>query len=158
MDEHEQIVERILELNKKMLDKHINTNMKSKNEAPWLSVPLTMPQFKTLLIVSGGQGVTIGQLAKGLGVGLPTVSGIVDRLYDQKLVTRSEDPDDRRITRVQATKTGLDLVNTLYINGRNNWKQMLGRLNVEELHIIEQAFTLLYKASIEETPTSAYDE
>ena len=38
-----------------------------------------------------------------MGVSLATITGIVDRLAAQGLVTRREDPRDRRVRRVELT-------------------------------------------------------
>src|SRR5437868_15485180 len=85
----------------------------------WLRVDLTMPQLKTLIYVSNNAGATSGQIAANLGVGLSTITGIVDRLAEQQLVTRSEEPRDRRITRVLPTDAGASLVDDrlAYRNG-----------------------------------------
>src|SRR5215469_14242956 len=77
----------------------------------WLRVDLTMPQLKTLIFVSKNEGATSGQIAANLGVGLSTITGIVVRLAEQHLVSRREDPRDRRITRVLPTPSGSSLVN-----------------------------------------------
>src|ERR1051326_9613011 len=69
----------------------------------FLSCDLSMPQLKTLSYVTKNDGATSGQIAHRLGVGLSTITGIVDRLAEQGLVTRHEDPRDRRINRVQPT-------------------------------------------------------
>src|SRR3954462_7079887 len=80
--------------------------MHSGQDEAWLTLELTMPQLKTLVRVSHLEAATSGQIARGLGVSLSTVTGIVDRLAEQRLVSRREDPDDRRITRVELTPRG----------------------------------------------------
>lgn len=122
--------------------------MKSELENTWLNIPLTMPQFKTLLIVSASPNIAVGQLAREIGVGLPTASGIIDRLYDQGMVTRTEDPKDRRITRVEATERGRELIEQLNNNGRNTWRKLLERLDYDELQTVARAIEILSKAAL----------
>src|SRR5947209_5100399 len=149
MDERSQLIEYILELNSQIISRHLKA-ISSKQLGPeniWHNMPLTMPQFKTLLIVVGSSGITVGQLAKGIGVGLPTASGIIDRLFEHGMVTRSEDPQDRRITRVEATRRGRELVEKLNNNGRNTWRLLLERLDYDELQTVAKAIELLSKAA-----------
>lgn len=145
MNDREMLTERILQLDSRILQ-HLATCQPS----PWLSVDLTMPQLKVLLIVSGAGGATAGQLARGLGVGMSTVTGIVDRLVEQRLVTRGEDPHDRRMTRVSATDPGREMVDHLYRASREHLGRLLERLDVEELRTVEGGLGHIYRAVVEE--------
>ena len=42
------------------------------------------------------------------------VSRIIDRLYDKGLVSREENPEDRRLKMIEITNSGLDLLDRLY--------------------------------------------
>lgn len=150
MDEHERThhIEHIMQLQRRMVAQNLTSDMRRERDLPLFSLSITMPQFKTLLLVTASQGMAIGQLAKALGVGLPTVSGIIDRLHEQGLVTRSEDPEDRRVTRVAPTSEGRAIVETVYDRGRNMWLRLLERLTGEELLTIEKAVEILEKATL----------
>ena len=115
-------------------------------DSAWLSVDLTMPQLKTLIFVSKNDPATSGQIAGSLGVGLSTVTGIVDRLAEQNLVTRREDPRDRRITRVLPTASGRALVEDLLQYRNEQVTAILARLAPEELRTVETAFQYLLDA------------
>jgi DNA-binding MarR family transcriptional regulator len=112
-------------------------------DSAWLRVDLTMPQLKTLIYVSKNHGATSGQIAASLGVGLSTITGIVDRLAEQNLVTRREDPRDRRITRVLATPSGTALVDELIAYRNEALTSILGRLAPDQLQTVETAFQYL---------------
>lgn len=78
---------------------------------------LSMTQCKVLLEL-GGQGHAaqawqVGDLAERFGVSLPSMSRAVDGLVRSELATRVEDPDDRRVRRVEITAKGKELVETL---------------------------------------------
>lgn len=50
--------------------------------------------------------LSISGVAELLGLGLPNVTGLVDRLEERGLVERRRDPDDRRVVRVRLTDLG----------------------------------------------------
>jgi DNA-binding MarR family transcriptional regulator len=50
--------------------------------------------------------MSISGLAEVLGIGLPNVTGLVDRLEERGLVERLRDPGDRRVVRVHLTDPG----------------------------------------------------
>ena len=54
--------------------------------------------------------VTLGELAEHERVSPPTVTKVVNKLEEQGLVERIDDPADRRICRVECTAAGVDLV------------------------------------------------
>ncbi len=80
---------------------------------------LSMTQCKALLEL-GGIGETayprqVSDLAETFGVSVPSMSRAVDALVKKKLVTRLEDPDDRRVRRVAITAKGKQFVDTLLV-------------------------------------------
>ncbi len=124
-------------------------SLHSGQDRAWLTVDLTMPQLKTLMCVAQYHGATNGQIAKSLGVGMSTMTGIIDRLAEQGLVTRREDPEDSRITRVLPTPKAQQLVDTL-LRYRNEYiTAVLSRLTDEQLEEVEHAFSNLVAAAQE---------
>ena len=112
----------------------------------WIQCDLTMPQLKALIYVTRNEGATSGQIANGLGVGLSTITGIVDRLAEQNMVTRREDPRDRRITRVLATPNARALVDELLRYRNEVVTTILSQLDPEQLQTVESAFQHLLDA------------
>jgi len=78
---------------------------------------LSITQTKALLELGGRGEETeprqVGDLAETFGVSVPSMSRAVDALVKKKLVTRVEDPDDRRVRRVAITVKGTKLVDTV---------------------------------------------
>ena len=107
---------------------------------------LTMQQLKALIFVSRNDGATSGQIANRLGVGLSTITGIVDRLGEQALVTRHEDPRDRRITRVVPTQNGRKMVEEMFEIRDEILRTILAELDPEQLATVESAFSYLSEA------------
>ncbi|HEY8083809.1 MAG TPA: MarR family transcriptional regulator [Solirubrobacterales bacterium] len=78
---------------------------------------LTTTQCKALLELGGlGQVAEprqVSELAETFGVSAPSMSRAVDALVKERLATRVEDPDDRRVRRIAITEKGKKLVDTL---------------------------------------------
>jgi len=141
MDDRVERIQRILDCSGSLFH-----NMNPGRNRAWLSVDLTMPQLKSLICVVENDGATSGQIARRLGVGLSTVTGIVDRLAEQELITRREDPDDRRITRVLPTPRARSMVDELLRYRNEVITDVLSRLDAEQLRVVETAFDYLRDA------------
>jgi DNA-binding MarR family transcriptional regulator len=114
---------------------------------PLLTANLTMPQFRLLLVLALRGGAAGHDLAESMGVSLATITGIVDRLAAQDLVTRREDPRDRRVRRVELTPAGRGLVDDIAAAGTASQRRLLDRLSLDDLTILERAFGLLADAA-----------
>lgn len=143
MDDQRRLVERILERAGSLF-----RLLHASQAQDWLTVDLTMPQLKALMCVAHASGgATSGQIAHGLGVGLSTVTGIVDRLSEHGLVARGEDPEDRRVTRVVPTPRGRELVDRLLQYRNERLTAILRRLEPDQLAVVEQALSYLVGAA-----------
>jgi DNA-binding MarR family transcriptional regulator len=80
---------------------------------PLMALNLTMRQLKVLLTLFRRGPLAGHALTAEMGVSLATVTGIVDRLAAQGLVSRREDPTDRRVRLLELTAEGRKLVGTV---------------------------------------------
>jgi DNA-binding MarR family transcriptional regulator len=142
LDERVQLTKRILDCSGLLFQ-----NMSPTHSQAWLTVNLTMPQLKALMCVVANNGAPSGHIARRLGIGLSTVTGIVDRLAEHELITRHEDPEDRRITQVRPTARGRELVDELTRYRDEAIKALLSRLDATQLLVVETAFTYLLEAA-----------
>src|SRR6202158_2248685 len=142
LDDRVQLIKRILDCSGLLFQ-----NMSPTRNQAWLTVDLTMPQLKALMCVASNNGAPSGHIARRLGVGLSTVTGIVDRLADHDPVTRQEDPDDRRVTMVLPTLRGRTLVDELTRYRDEAITALLSRLDADQLQVVETAFTYLAAAA-----------
>lgn len=113
----------------------------------WMGLPLTMAQLKSLFFISNQGSTNSGKLAAALGVTPTNVTGIIDRLVKQGLVSRTEDMQDRRVLLLQATGTGEKLVAKLRERRRSYLSEVLARLSVDELATLAQGINLLARAA-----------
>ncbi len=67
---------------------------------------LSAPRLSALSVVVFAGPLTLGALAAAEGVRPPTMTRLVTALEDLGLVSRTNDPADARITRVEATARG----------------------------------------------------
>ncbi len=70
---------------------------------------LTKPQLRTLMSISRVKCCTMSELSRLTGYPTSALTGIVDRMMKKKLVRRVRDDNDRRIVKVTATPSGIDM-------------------------------------------------
>src|SRR5260370_21048736 len=97
----EELVERGLELYRSAA-----RALHERGAPAWHQVELSVAQLKALFALVDGGPTPIGGVAGRLSIGLPAASSLVERLVDQGLVERREDPLDRRPTLAQPTAPG----------------------------------------------------
>ncbi len=114
----------------------------------WLHFDLTMSQVKTLILVYTSETgcLRMGQLASALGVALSSATGIVDRLVEQGLLLRHEDPEDRRSVVVRLTDRGRELIEVPHQASMGRLAAVLERLTLDELRTIVQALAAVRRA------------
>lgn len=111
--------------------------------ASLLDYDLTLQQLRAFALVFIREKTPINRLAEALGIKPNVASGIVQRLVDRDLLTRSEDTEDRRVRMLTLTERGHAMVDEmkglLFTKGR----QVLERLNDEELAQLRDILTTL---------------
>jgi len=127
-DVRNELVERIV-----TLQAHVARLVESDRALAWLDVDLTIQQLKAVLILVRAGSLTAGQIGRELRVGFSTVTGLVDRLAEQGLVSRGEDPQDRRATRVVPTEAAHAVVERLYAYRREALRHLLEHVSNETL-------------------------
>lgn len=80
---------------------------------------LTTAQYNVLNILAGeSNGISQRMLGERLVVDRSNVTGLLDRLEKNRWVRRADDPDDRRVYRVQLTVAGREIwerISPLYL-------------------------------------------
>ncbi len=70
----------------------------------WSERDLTVAQVRLLFLLMARDGQSMTELADQFGVALPTMTRLVDRVAQDRLVVRGEDPRDRRLVRLFITE------------------------------------------------------
>ncbi len=80
----------------------------------WMSLDITMAQFKVMLFLWQARRARVGVLAENLGIHVSNVTGILDRLVEAGFVCREEDAGDRRLVVSRLTPKGEATLASLY--------------------------------------------
>lgn len=77
---------------------------------------LTTAQLMALFILrdAGADGLPVSQLAHDLGVSVPTVTGMADRLVDTGMLKRVHSETDRRVVLLGLSREGLKVAEKLW--------------------------------------------
>jgi DNA-binding MarR family transcriptional regulator len=90
---------------------------------------------------------TMGEVSSELNIPLSSATRTVDWLVGTNIVERVNDPDDRRVVRVQLTETGHQLYRTEMTYRKAQIKQLLAHFSAEEqealLHLLKKVLDLL---------------
>ncbi|WP_306210950.1 MarR family winged helix-turn-helix transcriptional regulator [Actinoplanes sp. RD1] len=118
---------------------------------PLFASHLTMQQLKVLMLLHRLGDTSGRELAGVMGVSLATLSGMVDRLVAQDMVTRTEDPHDRRVRRISLSPQGRELVDKIANAGADLQLRLLNRLTGTELQAVRDGLNAMIRAASEET-------
>jgi DNA-binding MarR family transcriptional regulator len=129
------------------LEQQVNRFLRQHSPDAWMDLSLTTAQLKSLFFIDN-EGITnFTKLAAALGVTSSNVTGIVDRLVEQELVSRKENPEDRRVLLLSVTEKGKTLLSSLRESRIKQMSEVLTHLSVEELSILARGLALLIKAA-----------
>jgi len=117
---------------------------------------LSMTQTKALLELGGlgeaAEPCQVSDLAETFGVSVPSMSRAVECLVKQGLATRVEDPQDRRVRRVEITPKGKRLVETLLVVRQAGMEAFAASLSAEQRRNLDAAIdSLMEREDIAET-------
>jgi DNA-binding MarR family transcriptional regulator len=119
----------------------------STHASEFLEVGVTMSQAKVLYLVQAEPGVRMSDLSTRLNVTLSTVSGVVDRLVDQGLLMRADDPADRRHVVLQTTPAGATQLERFRELNAGQVRGLLARIDDADLAIVERSLDILAAAA-----------
>jgi DNA-binding MarR family transcriptional regulator len=140
--ERTELTNRIIDLQRK-----IDRAQRHSRLDVWMGLPLTIAQLKSLFFITNHGSTSSGKLAEALGVTPTNTTGIVDRLVKQGLVSRAENPEDRRMQLLRATDRGEELVAVLRERKRGYMSEVLGRMTMDDLTTLAQGLTSLARAA-----------
>jgi MarR family transcriptional regulator, organic hydroperoxide resistance regulator len=129
------------------LQRQVNRDMREHTLGAWMELNLTIPQVKSLFFIANQGTTNFTRLAAALGVTPANVTGIIDRLVEHDLVSRQENPDDRRSSTLRVTEKGENTIANLRERRVSHTTRILSNLKVEELNAILQGFRLFVEAA-----------
>jgi len=137
-----QLVQKVVEL-----EQQVGRVIGQQAHSIWIDSGLTLTQLKSLFLIANKESTNFRKLAKALGVTPSNVTGIVDRLVEQGLVSRTQNPKDRREMTLQATGKGKALVSNLKEAGIKRMTQILSLLSLGELSALAKGLSAFIRAA-----------
>jgi DNA-binding MarR family transcriptional regulator len=105
---------------------------------------LTVPQTAVMRVVVRQPGVSLKNLSRQISLAHSTVSGIVDRLEKQGMLTRKSDPSDGRATCIHPSRPVVEFVsNQLPVLSQGPLQNALDRAAPAERDAIAKALNRL---------------
>jgi DNA-binding MarR family transcriptional regulator len=141
--DRDELMNRIVTTQRRLRDRMVQEG----GAHPLLDANLTMSQLKVMIVLSRIGAMPAQDLAARIGASPATLSGIIDRLAAQDLVERHEDPQDRRVRKVDLTTGGHEMVDRLIAAGEQEQLKLFGRLDDQALGIVAEAFDLILEAA-----------
>jgi MarR family transcriptional regulator, organic hydroperoxide resistance regulator len=129
------------------LQSEVDHIVKRFTAEPWIELKMTIAQLKSLFFIAEKGKTNFKKLADALGVTPPNITGIVDRLVEQGLVSRTENIEDRRVMLLQMTDKGLILVNSLHENRFNNLNNLMINMSEDDLCSLMKGMKGILKAN-----------
>lgn len=128
------------------LDIYLQRQIYARWPQSWVQMKWPIGATRALLIIESGYAHTPGEVAEVMKIGKTTVTGILDRLETDGLITRTLDPDDRRSFVLALTDTGRELVQQIDNLRRDPLKRALQAMEVADLEALYQGLEALTQA------------
>ena len=120
----------------------------------WVEADLTVPQLRVLFALYFDGPLSCGSLAETIGLSLPTLTGILERLSRRGYLDRRRSGDDRRRVISTLSPRGEHLVSRLWASAREDVAQVLEMLTPADLVSVQQTFEVLIEALEQHAPAS----
>ncbi len=110
---------------------------------------ITPPQFEVLLTLWAQDGLFLSELGRRLSRDGPTITGIIDRMENKKLVKRKRSMRDRRVIQVYLTPKAWEVRENLMKMQQEAGKDITDDFSEQDIRTLEN---MLYKmlSNIEE--------
>lgn len=119
----------------------------TRGQLPWRYLDLTMAQFKAVMLLCRTGRARSRDLADGLGIAPSAATPLVDRLVDQKLATRQDDPADRRIVWILPTKKAQAIYGELLHTSEEVLNDVITEVPAKDRNAVRKSVHLLADAA-----------
>jgi MarR family transcriptional regulator, organic hydroperoxide resistance regulator len=122
---------------------HLGHSGRAHFSEAWMELNLTIAQLKCLFYIDSQGQSNQKTLAAVLGVTPPNVTGIIDRMVEQHLVTRHENENNRRMQVIELTAKSKSLLSELKERKVNHLAGHLDLLKTEDLEALSKGLKAL---------------
>jgi MarR family transcriptional regulator, organic hydroperoxide resistance regulator len=137
-----QLIDNIIGLQEKLSRLSLGCRMDN-----WMKLDLTIDQLKSLILIQYRGKITFKELAEALGMTRANITGIADRLIQNGLVTRRQNPSDRRFQYLMLTKKGRGILDNIKQMIVTEQTRVLSGLNMEDLAAMEKGLSAFVKSA-----------
>ena len=134
--------------------RQISRLLRASSHEDWATLSLTRAQLRILVRLQQDGPAAVGHLASQLGVTLPSITATIDRLVQQGMVSREDDPSDRRRVINRVTPEGAALIDRLQEGKKARLVSALGNLTPDDLEALHRSLANLEQALGELPPWS----
>ena len=113
---------------------------------PWVGLDLTREQLRIVFLIHHHKKLSPGEAADALGVSKANVTGVINRLVVKGLVSRRENPADRRGYILSLTEKGRSQVERFQELHTEKMADVLGKMPDEAVEGLVKGLTALLKA------------
>ena len=110
---------------------------------------LTPVQLSCIRFTHHHPEASVGMVADGLGVSAAAAAKLIDRLVKKGLLTREEDPQDRRVLKIKLTPEGQKLLETICSLETEFFTSIIKRMSPDSLKGLELGMVDFLKAALE---------
>lgn len=107
---------------------------------------LSVPQFRTLVLLEAQPGTTMSRVAEHVGLSLPSASTLVEGLVQRALVARQPHPTDRRRVALALTAHGRTVITSARRHTQAFLAEHLAALSDGQRATVAEAMQLLRQA------------
>ena len=111
---------------------------------------LSVPQFRSLAMVSRYPGASLGDVATHVGLGAPAMSVLINGLVERGLMRRRAVAGDRRKLRLNVTPAGEAVLRRARAAAHRMLVARLNPLSLSEIAIITKAIGLLHNVFVQD--------
>jgi DNA-binding MarR family transcriptional regulator len=123
----------------------ISQNIEQGRLDSWIDLNLTMSQLKSLVYIEFQENVCIRDLSRTLKMAQPNVSNLADFLVKEGLISREENPTDRRLLVLKTTAKGKKLITDLRDSISSEMSSYLVHLSPGQLQVLADGLNPLVK-------------
>lgn len=106
---------------------------KTKPEISSQKPQITHSQWYVLSIIEHSKSISVKEIAQTLGISPSAITQLVDGLADSGIVTRTEDPTDRRTTQLTLSTKGLRQIQAIKKEKLESFSSLFETLSDSEL-------------------------
>ena len=113
-----------------------------------LTLDVTMPQIKILLILHVHGPRRMSDLASELDITLPATTSLVDRLVEKQYVAREASPDDRRVVLCHLSEAGQLAIGRIWQSARKRSQELLQSMALSKLELLVEALRAMHDVAL----------